>query len=82
MGKYVAWENTWLGPWSAVCDPYGDLGNFDDSEVDMKLILAFLIAALSGMGVGGGGLFALYLKYFSDYEQIQIQAVHLYSLSH
>lgn len=40
-------------------------------------LIALLIAALSGMGVGGGGLFALYLKFFSEYTQIQIQAVNL-----
>lgn len=43
----------------------------------MTFIIALIIAALSGMGVGGGGLFALYLKYFSDYSQIEIQAVNL-----
>ena len=43
----------------------------------MFFIIALIIAALSGMGVGGGGLFALYLKYFSDYSQISIQAINL-----
>lgn len=43
----------------------------------MGFIIAFLISALSGMGVGGGGLFALYLKYFSEYSQIEIQAANL-----
>ena len=43
----------------------------------MGFVIALIIAALSGMGVGGGGLFALYLKYFSEYSQIQIQAVNL-----
>lgn len=43
----------------------------------MDFFIAVIIAALSGMGVGGGGLFALYLKFFSQYSQIQIQAVNL-----
>ncbi len=43
----------------------------------MFFFIAMIIAALSGMGVGGGGLFALYLKYFSDYSQIDIQAINL-----
>ena len=43
----------------------------------MGFIIAFVISALSGMGVGGGGLFALYLKYFSEYSQIEIQAANL-----
>ena len=43
----------------------------------MRFFVALIIAALSGMGVGGGGLFALYLKYFSEYSQIEIQAVNL-----
>ena len=43
----------------------------------MGFLIALVIAALSGMGVGGGGLFALYLKYFSSLEQIKIQAINL-----
>lgn len=43
----------------------------------MNFLIALILAALSGMGVGGGGLFALYLKLFSDYPQIQIQALNL-----
>ena len=43
----------------------------------MFFFIALVIAALSGMGVGGGGLFALYLKYFSEYGQIDIQAINL-----
>ena len=43
----------------------------------MFFFVAVIIACLSGMGVGGGGLFALYLKYFSDYSQIDIQAINL-----
>jgi len=43
----------------------------------MNFLISIFIAALSGMGVGGGGLFALYLKMFSDYPQLQIQAFNL-----
>lgn len=40
-------------------------------------LIAVIIAALSGMGVGGGGLFALYLKYFSDLTQLEVQGSNL-----
>ena len=40
-------------------------------------IVAVIIAALSGMGVGGGGLFALYLKYFTDLSQLEVQGNNL-----
>ena len=43
----------------------------------MDFLIAVFIAALSGMGVGGGGLFAVYLKMVSDYGQIEIQAFNL-----
>ena len=43
----------------------------------MNFLIALVLAALSGMGVGGGGLFALYLKLFSDYGQLQVQALNL-----
>ena len=43
----------------------------------MIFFIALILAALSGMGVGGGGLFALYLKLFTDYPQIKVQALNL-----
>ena len=43
----------------------------------MGFFIALIIAALSGMGVGGGGLFALWLKIFTDLGQIRIQAINL-----
>ena len=43
----------------------------------MQFLIAFIIAALSGMGVGGGVLFALYLKLLGGYSQIEIQTVNL-----
>lgn len=43
----------------------------------MFFFVALTIAALSGMGIGGGGLFALFLKYFTGFSQIDIQAINL-----
>ena len=43
----------------------------------MLFLASLIIAILSGMGVGGGGLFALYLKYFSSASQIEAQATNL-----
>ena len=43
----------------------------------MFFLIAVIIAALSGMGIGGGGLFALYLKFVSGYSQIEIQGINL-----
>ena len=40
-------------------------------------LISVILAALSGMGLGGGGLFALYLKLFSEYGQLRIQALNL-----
>ena len=40
-------------------------------------IASFIIAALSGMGVGGGGLFVVFLALFSNLEQISIQGINL-----
>ena len=41
------------------------------------LIASFIIAALSGMGVGGGGLFVVFLALFSDLSQVTIQGINL-----
>ena len=43
----------------------------------MNFLVALILAALSGMGVGGGGLFALYLKLATEYPQIKVQALNL-----
>ena len=40
-------------------------------------IAAFLIAALSGMGVGGGGLFVIYLALVTDLPQLTVQGMNL-----
>ena len=41
------------------------------------VIASFILAALSGMGVGGGGLFVVFLALFSDLPQITVQGINL-----
>lgn len=41
------------------------------------LIISLLIAILSGMGVGGGGLLVIYLTLFEGTEQIIAQGINL-----
>ena len=41
------------------------------------VIVGTLIALLSGMGVGGGGLFAVYLSMFTDIPQLSVQGYNL-----
>ncbi len=43
----------------------------------LTLCAALLIAVLSGMGVGGGGLFVIYLALFTDTPQLAAQGVNL-----
>ena len=43
----------------------------------MELLIAFLCAALSGMGVGGGGLLLIYLTMFASMETRQAQLYNL-----
>ena len=40
-------------------------------------IASFFIALLSGMGVGGGGLFVVFLAMFTDTPQIAAQGINL-----
>lgn len=40
-------------------------------------LLPAALAALSGMGVGGGGLFMIYLSAFSEMEWLEAQALNL-----
>ena len=42
-----------------------------------KGLAAFVIAILSGMGVGGGGLFVIYLALFTDLPQLTVQGMNL-----
>ena len=41
------------------------------------IIASFLIAALSGLGVGGGGLFVVFLALFTEIPQITAQGINL-----
>lgn len=43
----------------------------------VTMIIVFIIAALSGMGVGGGGLFVIYLSLFTDTPQLLAQGINL-----
>ncbi len=43
----------------------------------VNFIVALIIALLSGLGVGGGGLFAVYLAVFSDIPQLSVQGFNL-----
>ncbi|MBQ9783347.1 MAG: sulfite exporter TauE/SafE family protein [Clostridia bacterium] len=43
----------------------------------VSMIVSFVIAALSGMGVGGGGLFVIYLALFTDTPQLAAQGMNL-----
>ena len=43
----------------------------------LSMAVSFLIAALSGMGVGGGGLFVIYLALFTDTPQLMAQGMNL-----
>lgn len=41
------------------------------------VLIAFVLAALSGMGVGGGGLFMIYLTLVTDLPQLTAQGINL-----
>lgn len=45
--------------------------------VIITLIAALVIAVLSGLGVGGGGLFVIYLALFTDTPQLAAQGINL-----
>ncbi len=42
-----------------------------------NFVASFLISALMGMGLGGGGLFVIYLTLCLNYEQIMAQGTNL-----
>lgn len=43
----------------------------------ISIIVAFVISALSGLGVGGGGLFVIYLALFTSTPQLTVQGINL-----
>lgn len=43
----------------------------------VTLIASLLISVLSGLGVGGGGLFVIYLALFTDTPQLAAQGINL-----
>ncbi len=43
----------------------------------VNMVAAFLIALLSGLGIGGGGLFTVYLTLVSDIPQLMAQGLNL-----
>ena len=43
----------------------------------IHILIAFIIALVSGLGVGGGGLFATYLAMFTDISQLSVQGFNL-----
>ncbi len=43
----------------------------------LQILAAGLISVLSGMGVGGGGLFVIYLSLFTDTPQLVAQGMNL-----
>lgn len=44
----------------------------------LLFLLCFLVAVLSGLGVGGGGLLAVILSLFSDLPALTVQGINLY----
>ena len=43
----------------------------------LTVIASFFIAVLSGLGVGGGGLFVVFLALFTDLPQLTVQGMNL-----
>ena len=43
----------------------------------VTVIVAFLISLISGLGIGGGGLFATYLAIFTELPQLTVQGLNL-----
>ncbi len=43
----------------------------------ISVIVAFIISILSGLGVGGGGLFVIYLALFTETPQLTVQGINL-----
>ena len=43
----------------------------------VAVIASFVIALLSGLGVGGGGLFVVFLNLFTELPQLTVQGINL-----
>ena len=43
----------------------------------IAIIASFIIAVLSGLGIGGGGLFVVFLNLFTDIPQLTAQGINL-----
>ncbi len=43
----------------------------------LSLVIPFAVAVLSGLGVGGGGLFVIYLALFTETSQLPAQGLNL-----
>lgn len=43
----------------------------------VDMIVSFLVAAMSGLGIGGGGLLVIYLTLIKGVEQIEAQGINL-----
>jgi len=43
----------------------------------MNLIISALISALTGLGIGSGGLLIIYLTFFLQFSQLKAQALNL-----
>ena len=43
----------------------------------VNAVIAFFLSLLSGLGIGGGGLFAVYLALASDIPQLAVQGLNL-----
>ena len=43
----------------------------------ISIAVSFIISVLSGLGVGGGGLFVIYLVLFTDTNQLTVQGINL-----
>ena len=52
-------------------------GSLQGDEMMWNIVIAFLISALMGTGIGGGGFLVIYLTLCLNYEQIIAQGTNL-----
>lgn len=53
------------------------LSFYAEVPIMIEFLIIFLIASLAGLGVGGGGLYALYLSLWQKMPQLQAQGLNL-----